>query len=798
MKKLLFSSILILLIPGIICAEPYFSKQGAADWQEALDAGFIRGLTPSEWDGYMNQWQQFLGPGGVPYPVDTQFLPPELYVAENAGDMDEQPGLVMAWGEDGQSDGDYASAWVYEYGVDPDLSGAVIQITVVPPQYGPTGSQVNTVSFGIRDMNGAIRSWHWVCGPGGIPWNTPTTITINAWMTGIGATTPSASGFMNNPAFDITKVIDFIVDENAAWVGGAAPVPPPGQSVPKPWNYWYDLIVRPSDNPEGMTVGFNPEIHQDIENPDLWPNDYHMEFVVESYNPFNPDVPAPPILLSHIDDMFMSFDYSITPLGDGYYQVEMDWSNPVEDPIPYCTVIHLGFELEVINSNVILEVKGWWTKDGEPVGDIAEPNLPNDGFTPLLGFRVEDGMINPPPIGMPEFGYLTLRNGDGNPDTSQGEIPVEIVQLELAVLSPEELANQLGDYPFGELNSSSPLQQELPWQPALIDGALVGENNPVNMPPDSFFDVFFDIDLPEPTPIDAGDFVIIREKVRFTNNNNMVEERWSWHMHEADNGECDLGDAPDDTNAAFAPMTTYPAAVAAKFPTTYQNGSPPFGPIHFWPASGPYLGTGVTLEWDADFGSDEDPTNNIIPVSNTADKDFADDGIIGMPLSMPKCENTAFDYRVTVPSAAAGLSVYVNAWADFNRDGDWDDVIVCQDSGQQVSEWIVQDQPLANLSAGVQTFTTPPFYSWHPGSADEEPMWLRITISPLPFTGSGDPVAAGSGPPGGYTYGETEDYLFVPVTTEGDTCDCADLTGDGFVDLSDLACMASQWLTSCP
>jgi hypothetical protein len=49
---------------------------------------------------------------------------------------------------------------------------------------------------------------------------------------------------MNPLVFDITQVVELIFDENAIWLGGTS-VPPPGTTVPRAWNYWYDLTVTP-------------------------------------------------------------------------------------------------------------------------------------------------------------------------------------------------------------------------------------------------------------------------------------------------------------------------------------------------------------------------------------------------------------------------------------------------------------------------------------------------------------------------------------------------------------------------
>jgi hypothetical protein len=70
---------------------------------------------------------------------------------------------------------------------------------------------------------------------------------------------------------------------------------------------------------------------------------------------------------------------------------------------------------------------------------------------------------------------------------------------------------------------------------------------------------------------------------------------------------------------------------------------------------------------------------------------------------------------------------------------------------------------------------------------------VRLTLAEQHWVGSG---SGGSGPAAGNQYGETEDYYFVPVVPPD--CDCADLTGDGFVDINDFACFAAKWLQTCP
>jgi|GEM_PF-1012999 len=291
----------------------------------------------------------------------------------------------------------------------------------------------------------------------------------------------------------------------------------------------------------------------------------------------------------------------------------------------------------------------------------------------------------------------------------------------------------------------------------------------------------------------------------------------------------DLGDAPDSTNSFNLPMTAYPSSgmlpvtVPAHFPTVYAAGSPPFGPIHWQPLAVACLGTDVSLEREADSGYDEDGDNNLDPQNDAADLDGADDGV-KLPLVLPHCRKTRFDYLVKVARPVHHL--YVNVWLDFNRDGDWDDVMECgqiQPHSSSVEvyrprlarEWAVRNQVLANLPEGIHSIKTPPFVSWHPRpypSQDRvDPIWMRITLSERPFrpvrTIEGvahvpDEVGeispdfdfrgyAGSGPKDGYRLGETEDYYFIPITRR---VEWADLDSDEVVNLVDLAIFADQYL----
>lgn len=260
----LLSACLVGLPATVLLADPVFSISTETEWMDAMATGHVQPLDPGRATDYMFQWQMFLEEGD-PYPP-AQFIPPmppegDLYVwggGGSGGTDPVSPGLVMYWGDPTGIGGDFWSGWVYDYQVDPNLSNMLITVTVTAPQFGPLGSQINVVSFGIQDVNFLTRAWYWTCGPmGAIPWNTPTTITINTALIGLNAANPPATGYMNALGFNLQMSQFFIVDENATWVGGPQPVPPPGTTLLAMWNYWHNISVQPGGPGQHGPVSFS-------------------------------------------------------------------------------------------------------------------------------------------------------------------------------------------------------------------------------------------------------------------------------------------------------------------------------------------------------------------------------------------------------------------------------------------------------------------------------------------------------------------------------------------------------------
>lgn len=238
----------------------------------------------------------------------------------------------------------------------------------------------------------------------------------------------------------------------------------------------------------------------------------------------------------------------------------------------------------------------------------------------------------------------------------------------------------------------------------------------------------------------------------------------------------DLGDAPDSTNHANAPMSAYPG-VGAKYPTVFAVAAPERGPRHERPRPF-HLGKGVTAEVEADLGFDADGVNNLRPPANVADQDKADDGLLLSTVSLRHCQTGTMRVQVSIDPGAAALlpngTGYLNVWIDSNRDGDWADRLECPTAtgaaGSAV-EHIVIDHPVnaAALGAGLHIINVPTtgLVSW-PDADAQKPAWLRLTLSERPANKPlAGPVGDGRGYDDPFRLGETEDYLFRQENLQG-------------------------------
>jgi hypothetical protein len=301
--------------------------------------------------------------------------------------------------------------------------------------------------------------------------------------------------------------------------------------------------------PAPLDVGMNIDVHMDI--PGEVANDFHIEGIVKST--------CAPKLKDHIDGLFPNFTYSFTPLGGDLYEFKADWTGAPGQIVQYCEILHLGLLFEVCCRNVMIDLVGWWTFDGNRIGGGAVAGaIANDGYWPVVGFEVQDNLALPITTTGPQTLRLHNDSALGSP------IPIEFVQLQLtSVLNP---------IPFDQLRVGG-AQDGLPWVPVLDpSGNPVGPTNPVPM---AAGDEIVVILIPAPgaaaaenpnvrnrsvqrksygargtaaggdytaeAPLGPGEFLYIRGQMAFTGNDGGTvagtgqELRWFFDVHEAHN-----------------------------------------------------------------------------------------------------------------------------------------------------------------------------------------------------------------------------------------------------------------------
>lgn len=526
------------------------------------------------------------------------------------------------------------------------------------------------------------------------------------------------------------------------------------------------MIVMVSPAALAIIAGFNADIHMDI--PGAIANDFHIEGTLKS-GMIGGNWNRPPILVGNINGSFPTFGFSITPdttnPDQNVYKFRADWKGFT---YKYCDILHLGLFFDLECHNLVIDLVGWWTLDGQRLGGF------NGGTIPISGFIVQDQ----PQQGPQHMRVLNDSQLGGGGGGGIG-IPLEIQQLQLVAMTREMALEMFGgslENIFPELRLGG-MQEQLPWIPIRNARGPINPDNPLQFMPDSFFDIFLEVDIPgtnglfpiEPIHIEPGGVLLSRMLMAFTNNTGEIREfRWVWHMHEAHSG--DLGDAPDSTNSFGIPMTAYPfpgpGIVPANFPTVYGAGSPPFGPLHLQPQAVAFLGPMVSTEMEADIGPDMDGINNIMPPPNQPDMDGFDDCLPGFPIPLNWCQQNQFPFLVTVVNPQ--IQMYANIWFDWNMDGDWDDVVQCPTGSGPISEWAVQDFPVPMIP-GTNPVVTPQFRAWWPLGPSDLPihqMWMRISLSEVKWHTTGATSGfGGCGPQGGYKFGETEDYI-LPIEVE--------------------------------
>ena len=187
--------------------------------------------------------------------------------------------------------------------------------------------------------------------------------------------------------------------------------------------------------------------------------------------------------------------------------------------------------------------------------------------------------------------------------------------------------------------------------------------------------------------------------------------------------EFDLGDAPDGAKAGY----TAKPEVGARFPARAANGGPRLA------GGGPRIGTGWSGEAD----------------SRQVDRDGDD----GATVTTRSCAVSTLGLALDLSRVEADTPVYVNAWFDWNQDGDW------ADGGNTTCgpEWGVQNQRVDRSVVGANGVALLQL-RFRAGRAAE--FWWRVTV----HTGSPAPHAAGARVVG---VGEVEDHRVGPTGAPG-------------------------------
>jgi hypothetical protein len=218
----------------------------------------------------------------------------------------------------------------------------------------------------------------------------------------------------------------------------------------------------------------------------------------------------------------------------------------------------------------------------------------------------------------------------------------------------------------------------------------------------------------------------------------------------AKGGTIDFGDAPDGRKAGYGSAPK----LVGRFPSVLATPGPRHNPI-----GGLFLGKGVDGEGN----------------SHQVDRDLFDDGA---EATLRSCGSSTLEVALNgaaLPAATktSAHTAYVNAWFDWNRDGDWADP-----SDGCRAEWAIQNVPVDMSVLSSSGLALLPI-AFTAGKRTQD-IWWRVTLTlDQPVV---DPTSRGPSVP--YVQGETEDYRIgtyrPPIFDGGDDDDDDDKKKDKF------------------
>jgi len=221
-------------------ASPFFAIGEGTDtpWSAALSSGMIRPVVPGQ-DQFTGAAMMFYNEniGQGEFAMVDAILTPDI-MTDLGGETHES--LVMQWNPDASVPVSVA-AWQFDYGQDPDLSGASIHFSLGVPGQPNGAPAIWDVSIELIDEAGNSRGWFMPDPPVG--WN-------EFWLD-VDQGPQGGWQFFQDPDFDISSVVSIRLDEAGAMV--EFPAPPPGTNPDIwDWNAWNHLSVVPSPGAAGL------------------------------------------------------------------------------------------------------------------------------------------------------------------------------------------------------------------------------------------------------------------------------------------------------------------------------------------------------------------------------------------------------------------------------------------------------------------------------------------------------------------------------------------------------------------
>lgn len=280
----------------------------------------------------------------------------------------------------------------------------------------------------------------------------------------------------------------------------------------------------PTDCLQPIIVGLNEDVHFDYGG--MVANDFHIEGVIKSKGPLPPQIGSIIIFGDPNTGNWSATNYSLTYIGNDTWWFQVDFIT--DGTIQYCQWIHFGVQFWVYAYNLIIDLKGWWTFNGQPIAQA-----------PVSGFWMDDlGEIRPD--------EQTLRL------TNDTNLTLEILSLELAKNTEPIPLEHLTVEGLGRTGERSPLYPYLEW--IAVDGL------PKILEPASFFDIFVE-DLP--LQVMPGEFLLIRGQQHDVRE-PAGDWGWFYEIHGANPPTC----TPTPTETPEETPTPTPTDTPTRIPTS--------------------------------------------------------------------------------------------------------------------------------------------------------------------------------------------------------------------------------------